>query len=125
MAGNVLITLSKDYSNLPMPFVIGVQLDERGRLNVGYVRKLIKDMDNLKTVKVGQIVGILRDGSRVADICSGCVFADNNGLNYSVDDVVYRDLKELEDFEHFLLTGPERLHIIASDGTGCLFKKKW
>lgn len=119
--GSALITLTKDYSNLP--FFIAVRLDDCGRLSAAYVRKMIEHMDNLKNVKVGQIVGLLRDGSRVADICSGCIFADNNGLNYSVDDVVYRELKELEDFEYFLLAGPERVHIIASDGTGCLFKK--
>ena len=95
--GSVLITLTKGYSNLPIPFFVDTQLDECVRLNVGDVHKFIQCMGNVKNVKVGQIVGILRDGSRVVDICSARVFADNNGLNYNVEDM-YRELKELEDF---------------------------
>lgn len=118
---SVLITLTKDYSHHPI--FIAAQLDEHGRLCAGHVRRMIERMDNLKNVKVGQLIGLLKDGSHVVDICSGCVFADCNGLDYSIENVVYTELKELKDCEYFLLAGPERVHIIASDGSGCLFKK--
>ena len=117
----VLFTLNREYSSQTLPITIGIELNEDGRLPAARVRKIVKCLDEMNHVKVGQIIGTLRDGSSVADICCGVIFADKDGLNYFIKDIVRTEIKELEDGDNFLLAGSEHIHIVASDGTSPWF----
>ena len=111
--GYIMATMSVNDPNLPETFHIALQLDENGRLRADNVRKALQLLTNAKRVNVGQMYGVVLDGTRVVDIRDEKVFADKDGLNYKITDVIHRLYKEFEDFEHFQLAGPENIHIIG------------
>ena len=111
--GYTMASMSVNDPSLPATFYIALELDENGRLRADTVRKTLQRLTNAKCINVGQMYGVIVDGTRVVDIRDEKVYADKDGLNYKIGDVIHRLYKEFEDFEYFQLAGPENIHILG------------
>ena len=122
---HVIIKYTKDWATNSMPVLLAAPLDQRGRLNAGCLRRCIAGAEHrrLRDITIGQGIGVLRDGTLVADTFTGHIYLDKDGVTYGSKDLVDHKLKELVDCDFVRLAGSECILILVSDGSLPMFDK--
>ena len=78
------------------------------------VRSLVGVIENETNVKIGQVKGILADGTKVVDIFSGVLCGDRHGFAYSFSRVECVKFEFYDDVDRLLIPKDLRPWLIAS-----------